>query len=334
MTRIAILDDYQNVATKLADWGSLGADVEVTSFNEFLQTDEDRLAKALAGYDVIVGMRERTRFPASQLEKLPDLKLMVTTGMRNLAWDMAKAKEMGITVCGTEGLAAPTVELTFALILEVMRGAGAESARMKAGQPWQTVMGRGLEGKTLGVLGLGRLGGRVAEVAQAFGMKVVAWSPNLTDTRCREVGARRVSKEDLLATADIVTIHLKLGDRSRRLVDAAALGMMKPGAVLINTSRGGLIDEDALVRVMTAGHLAGAGLDVTETEPLPADHPLRGLDRVILTPHILGHTIDLYTVMPDVLVENATRIMKGDLPTYVRNPDVVERWRQKLNDLN
>ncbi|WP_372023643.1 D-2-hydroxyacid dehydrogenase family protein [Tistrella mobilis] len=283
--RCAILDDYHDVATGFADWSAVEDRAALTVFHTGF-ADEEAVVAALAGFHIVCVMRERTPLPARVLERLPDLRLIVTTGMHNAAIDMEAAGAQGITVCGTEGLAAPTVELTFALILEVMRGAGAESARMKAGQPWQTVMGRGLEGKTLGVLGLGRLGGRVAEVAQAFGMKVVAWSPNLTDTRCREVGARRVSKEDLLATADIVTIHLKLGDRSRGLIDAAALGMMKPGAVLINTSRGPIVDEAALIDALSTGRLAGAGLDVYDREPLPADHPFRQLPTVVVSPHL------------------------------------------------
>lgn len=318
MTRIAILDDYQNVATKLADWNSLGPDVEVSSFNEFLQTDEDRLATALAGYDVIVGMRERTRFPASQLEKLPDLKLMVTTGMRNLAWDMAKAKEMGITVCGTNILPYPAFEQTWALIFAVTKEIPKEDRCMKAGG-WQESFPVGLREKTLGVMGLGKLGAQSAALGNALGMKVIAWSENLTEERAAECGATRVSKENLFRQADVVTIHVLLSDRSRGAVGAEEFALMKPTAYLVNTSRGPIVDEAALIDALQTNKIKGAGLDVYDQEPLPADHPLRKLDNTVLTGH-LGYVIqENYELMYSGAVEcikgwlagNPVRVLNG-----------------------
>ena len=285
MTRIAILDDYQNVALDLADWDSLGPDVEVTAFNEFLQTDEDRLAQALAGYDVVVGMRERTRFPASQLEKLPDLKMMVTTGMRNLAWDMDKAREMGIPVCGTSILPYPAFEQTWALIFAVTKEIPKEDRCMKAGG-WQESFPVGLREKTLGVIGLGKLGAQSAALGQALGMKVIAWSENLTEARAAECGVVRVSKENLFRQADVITIHVLLSDRTRGLVGADELALMKPSAYLVNTSRGPIVDEAALIDALKTNKIKGAGLDVFDVEPLPADHELRKLDNAVLTGHL------------------------------------------------
>lgn len=319
MTRIAILDDYQNVALELADWDSLGPDVEVTSFNEFLQTDEDRVAKALAGYDIVVGMRERTRFPASQLEKLPDLKMMVTTGMRNLAWDMKKARSMGITVCGTAILPYPAFEQTWALIFAVTKEIPKEDRCMKAGG-WQKSFPVGLRGKTLGVIGLGKLGAQSAALGNALGMKVVAWSENLTDARAAECGATRVSKEDLFKQSDVVTIHVLLSERTTGLVGAAELGLMKPSAYIVNTSRGPIIDEAALIAALKANKIKGAGIDVYDVEPLPADHDLRKLDNAVLTGHT-GYVIrENYEVMYPEAVECIKSWMAGS-PVRVLNAE-------------
>ena len=282
--RCAILDDYQNVALKLADWGKL-KDVEVKVFNEHLG-GADNVIKALKGFQIVSLMRERTPFPRAVIEALPDLKLLITTGARNASIDMAACAERGITVCGTGGFGNPTTGITFGLILELTRRIGWEHARLKAGAPWQVTLGADIEGKTLGVLGLGRLGARSAAVGKAFGMKVAAWSSNLTPERCKEVGVDYVSKEDLFRNSDFVTIHLQLSPRSRSLVTAAELGLMKPTAYLINTSRGPIVDEKALIAALNERRIAGAGLDVFDIEPLPLDHPFRHMDNVVITPHL------------------------------------------------
>jgi D-3-phosphoglycerate dehydrogenase len=282
--RCAILDDYQNVALKLADWGKL-KDVEVKVFNAHLG-GADNVIKALKGFQIVALMRERTPFPRAVIEALPDLKLLITTGARNASIDMAACAERGITVCGTGGFGNPTTGITFGLILELTRRIGWENARLKAGAPWQVTLGMDIEGKTLGVLGLGRLGGRSAAVGKAFGMKVIAWSANLTPERCKEAGADYVSKEELFRNSDFVTIHMQLSPRSRGLVTAAELGLMKPTAYLINTSRGPIVDEKALIAALSDGRIAGAGLDVFDVEPLPLDHPFRRMDNVVITPHL------------------------------------------------
>jgi len=282
--RCAILDDYQNVALKLADWGKL-KDVEVKVFNEHLG-GADNVIKALKGFQIVSLMRERTPFPRAVIEALPDLKLLITTGARNASIDMTACAERGITVCGTGGFGNPTTGITFGLILELTRRIGWEHARLKAGAPWQVTLGADIEGKTLGVLGLGRLGARSAAVGKAFGMKVAAWSSNLTPERCKEVGVDYVSKEDLFRNSDFVTIHLQLSPRSRSLVTAAELGLMKPTAYLINTSRGPIVDEKALIAALNERRIAGAGLDVFDIEPLPLDHPFRHMDNVVITPHL------------------------------------------------
>ena len=283
--RCAVLDDYQNVALKLADWSRVAGDAEVKVFNESLG-DTGQVAKALAGYAIVCLMRERTLFPRALFEKLPDLKLLVTTGMRNAAIDMAAAKDRGVLVCGTESAGHPTAELAVGLMIDLARKISFEDARMKAGEKWQATIGTDLNGKTLGILGLGKLGSRVAKVANAFGMKVVAWSQNLTAEKCKEAGAAYATKDDLLKQSDFITIHLVLSARSRGLIGENEIKLMKPSAFLINTSRGPIIDEAALVAALKAKTIAGAGLDVYDTEPLPTEHPLRKLPNVVLTPHL------------------------------------------------
>jgi D-3-phosphoglycerate dehydrogenase len=284
--RCAILDDYQNVALGLADWSKIQPDVEVKAFTEVVQRTNEQTIRDLQGYDIVVMMRERTRFPRQVIEGLPQLKLLITTGAYNASIDMKACQERGITVCGTGGFGNPTTGITFGLILELTRRIGWENARMKAGEPWQLTLGMDIEGKTLGVLGLGKLGARAAGVGKAFGMKVLAWSQNLTPERCKEVGVEYASKEDLLRNADFVTIHLVLGDRSRGLLGATEFGLMKKTAYLINTSRGPIVDEKALLTALNNKQIAGAGLDVFDVEPLPVDHPFRKLDNVVLTPHL------------------------------------------------
>jgi D-3-phosphoglycerate dehydrogenase len=283
--RCAILDDYQNVALKLADWSKIAPDVEVKVFNEHLGA-ADKVIKALQGFAIVVMMRERTPFPRQVIEALPELKLLITTGARNASIDMAACAERGIVVSGTGGFGNPTTGVTFGLILELTRRIGWENARLKAGAPWQVTLGQDIEGLTLGILGLGKLGARVATVGKAFGMKPIAWSQNLTPERCQELGVVYASKDDLFGTADVVTIHLQLSARTRGLVTAHELGLMKRTAYLINTSRGPIVDEKALLETLRNNRIAGAGLDVFDVEPLPLDHPLRRMDNVVITPHL------------------------------------------------
>ena len=288
--RIAILDDYQGVALSLADWSSL--DAETVVFTEPF-ADADEAVRAMAGFDVVVAMRERTRFPAEVLERLGDLRLLVSTGPRNAAIDLAAAQRLGITVCGTGYSASPTVELTWALILAAARNLPEEVASVRAGG-WQLSLGTGLDGKTLGLLGLGRIGSAVAAIGQAFGMHTIAWSQNLTAEKAAGHGVRAVSKEELFAESDVLSIHLVLSARSRGLVGAAELAAMKDTAILVNTSRGPIIDEKALIEALRDRRIAKAALDVYDTEPLPADHPLRSLSNAQLTPHIGYVSRELY----------------------------------------
>ncbi len=295
MPRVAILDDYQSVALGFADWSGVAERFEIEVLSEHI-ADPDELVEALAGVSVIVAMRERTRFPASTLARLPKLELLVTTGMANASIDLEAAAGVGVTVCGTGSAGNAMPELTIGMIIALLRNFAAEDAAIRAGR-WQHTVGVGLAGRTLGVLGLGRLGAPVARLAQAFGMEVIAWSPNLTAERAREHGARAVSKQELFAQSDVVTIHMPLSDRSRGIVGAAELALMRPSAYLINTSRGPLLDEGgALVDALAAGRIAGAGLDVYDTEPLPEAHPLRTMPRTLLLPHIGYVTGDAYEV--------------------------------------
>jgi D-3-phosphoglycerate dehydrogenase len=283
--RCAILDDYQDVALKVADWSKVSGDLDIKVFSEHLG-GRDNVIKALQGFEIICAMRERTAFPRTVIEQLPELKLLITTGLRNASIDVAAAKERGVVVCGTPSTGNPTSGVAIGLMLELTRRIGYENARMKAGVPWQSTIGTDLEGLTLGVLGLGKLGTRTARIAQAFGMKVVAWSQNLTPEKCNAAGVDYVSKQDLFRQADFVTVHLILSARTRGLVGAEELGLMKPSAYIINTSRGPIIDEAALLSALREKRIAGAGLDVFDVEPLPVDHPLRKMDNVVLTPHL------------------------------------------------
>ena len=285
MVRAAILDDYQNVAMAFADWSRIAKDVEIKVFNKPFGS-QDEAIKALQGFAVVVGMRERTPFPRKVVEALPDLKLLITTGARNNSFDIKACAERGVTVCGTGAAGSPTTGIAFGLMLELTRRIGFENARLKAGAPWQTTIGRDLEGLTLGILGLGKLGQRSAAVGKAFGMKTITWSQNLTEEKAKAAGADYVSKDDLFRNADFVTIHLVLSDRSRDLVGAKELGLMKKSAYLINTSRGPIVDEKALIAVLQSKSIAGAGLDVFDIEPLPLDHPFRKMDNVVITPHL------------------------------------------------
>ncbi|MCZ8518477.1 MULTISPECIES: D-2-hydroxyacid dehydrogenase family protein [Paenibacillus] len=284
--RCAILDDYQQLAHRLADWSALEDRVEVETFHEH-EENEDLLASRLERFEIIVIMRERTPFPASLFARLPRLKLLVTTGMRNASIDLAAASVHGVVVCGTPGHAEPTPELTWALILGLARHLVPEHQALRSNGPWQSTLGVDLSGKRLGLLGLGKVGSRVARVGLAFGMEVCAWSPNLTRERAEEEGVQlAASKEELLESSDFVSIHLVLGDRSRGLIGREELRRMRSTAYLINTSRAPIIDREALVEALQQGWIAGAGLDVYEQEPLPADDVFRSLPNVLTTPHL------------------------------------------------
>jgi phosphoglycerate dehydrogenase-like enzyme len=308
--RCAVLDDYQNVALKLADWSTLSADVEVKIFNEALG-NEANVARALADFEIVCAMRERTPFPRALVQKLPKLKLLITTGMRNASIDVAAAKERGITVCGTPGTGNPTSAIAFALILELARHVGYESARMRAGVLWQSTIGPDLEGLTLGVLGLGKLGTRTAQIARAFGMNVIAWSQNLTAEKCVAAGVAYAGKDDLLRQSDFISIHLVLSERTRGLVGARELALMKPSAYLINTSRGPIVDEAALIAALSEKKIAGAGLDVFDTEPLPLDHPFRKMDNVVITPHLGYVSVQNYRTFYGGIVEDIRAFLDG-----------------------
>ena len=312
MTRVAVLDDYQGVALEMADWSSLqdgpnGVEVDVFSDHS---SDEDDVAERLRPYDAVVAMRERTPFRRGLLERLPNLRLLVTTGMRNASIDVGAATDNGVTVCGTNGLPYPTAELTWGLILALARKVPTEDRATREGH-WQVTMGEGLQGKTLGVLGLGNLGSQVATVGVAFGMRVIAWSQNLTAERASQFGAGLVSKEDLLRSSDILTIHTILSRRTRGLIGADELAMMKRSAYLVNTSRGPIVDEEALIAALRSGAIAGAGLDVFDVEPLPLDHPLRSLPNTVLTPHMGYVTSETYRIFYSDAVEDIRAFLVG-----------------------
>ncbi|XVU28889.1 D-2-hydroxyacid dehydrogenase family protein [Actinoplanes sp. CA-054009] len=309
--KIVVLDDYQRVAREYGPFDTLGADVEV--LHEHL-ADQDELADALRGAEVVVAMRERTAFPASLLAQLPDLRLLVTTGMANAAIDLSAAAERGVTVTGTQMYASAkssnTAELTWALILAVRRHVVVEDRALRDGR-WQTTVGTDLAGSTLGVLGLGRLGVQIARIGQAFDMRVIAWSQNLTPERAEEAGVAYVGKDQLFAESDVLTVHLKLSDRTKKIVGAAELAAMKPTSVLVNTSRGPIVDQGALVAALTARTIAGAGLDVYDEEPLPVGNPLRGAPNTVLLPH-LGYVTEAgLRTMYEQVVENIAAWREG-----------------------
>ena len=286
---VAVLDDYQGVARELADWKSLGDDVYVRFFHDHVES-EDELVQRLEQFEVIAIMRERTPFPRSLIEKLPRLKLVVTTGKRNAALDVAACKARGITVCGTAGSAGSTVELAWGLIIAVARGIPREDLGLRHGR-WQIAVGMELRGKTLGVLGLGRLGTQVAQIGRAFGMHVIAWSQNLTAERAQAGGAELVTKRQLFERSDVITVHLVLSDRTRRIVSNQELAWMKPTAYLVNTSRGPIVDTAALIEALHSSTIAGAALDVYDREPLSPDDPILHAPNTVLTPH-LGYVAD------------------------------------------
>ena len=309
MFKVAILDDYQRVARSLADWDSLRPRAQVEFFHDNL-VDLPPLAGRLQSFEAVVAMRERTPFPRALFERLPNLRLLVTAGMRNASIDLAAATEHGVLVTGTETLATPTAELTWTLILGLSRNLVHEANGMRSGQ-WQTTVGHGIGGKTLGVLGLGKLGSRVAAIAKAFGMQVLAWSQNLTPERASEAGAVYATKEKLLETSDIITIHLVLSERTRNLIGAPELARMKPTALLVNTSRGPIVNETALLEALAKHRIAGAALDVYDQEPLAADHPLRKAENLLLTPHLGYVTEENYRMIYGCAVEDIRSFLDG-----------------------
>ncbi|WP_326621156.1 D-2-hydroxyacid dehydrogenase family protein [Streptomyces anulatus] len=309
--RCAVIDDFQSVATTVVDWSPVTADVEVVSFTEHLAT-EDEAAAALAGFDIVVTLRERVPFPADLFARLPRLRLLVASGMRNSVIDFDAAKRHGVTVCGTASSSTPPVELTWALLLGLARGIVPEAEALRTDGPWQSTLGADLHGRTLGLLGLGKIGGRVAQVGRAFGMDVLAWSQNLTKERTDEVGATlAASKEDLLASSDFVSVHLALGDRTRGLIGAAELALMRPTAYLVNTSRAAIVDTDALLAALRAGAMAGAATDVFDIEPLPAGHPVRTTPRLLATPHLGYVSRANYETYYGQAVENIRAFLDG-----------------------
>ncbi|MFC8699212.1 D-2-hydroxyacid dehydrogenase family protein [Streptomyces parvus] len=284
--RCAVIEDFQSVATTVVDWSPVTDDVEIVTYAEHLAT-VDEAATALEGFDIVVTLRERVPFPAELFARLPRLRLLVASGMRNSVIDFDAARRHGVEVCGTASSSTPPVELTWALLLGLARGIVPEAEALRTGGPWQSTLGADLHGRTLGLLGLGKIGGRVAQVGLAFGMDVVAWSRNLTKERADEAGVRlAASREELLAESDFVSVHLALGERTRGLIGAAELARMRPTAYLINTSRAAIVDTDALLAALDAGTIAGAATDVFDVEPLPADDPVRSAPRLLATPHL------------------------------------------------
>jgi len=306
---VAILDDFQDVTRTLADWGRLPPHVSVSIFNEHFEAEE--LIRRIAPFDVLVITRERTPFPRDVIEQLPNLKLLVTAGSRNLGIDLAACRESGVLVCGTEAGSSPTAELAWGLILSVARHIAEEDRALRSGR-WQSTIGFALKGKILGVLGLGRLGSQMARIGQAFGMKIIAWSQNLTPERAAEAGVTRVEKSDLFRMADVLTIHLLLSERTRGLVGRNELALMKPSAILVNTARAAILDEAALIAALTEGRLAGAGLDVYGREPLPPDAPILKAPHTVLTPHLGYVTRETYGIYFPQALEDIEAWLRGE----------------------
>ncbi|MGW9304961.1 D-2-hydroxyacid dehydrogenase family protein [Streptomyces cyaneofuscatus] len=310
--RCAVIEDFQSAATTVADWSSVTADVDVVTFTEHLGGTEE-VAAALDEFDIVVTLRERVPFPAEVFARLPRLRLLIASGMRNSVIDFAAAEQHGVTVCGTASSSTPPVELTWALLLGLARSIVPEANGLRADGPWQSTLGADLHGRTLGLLGLGKIGSRVAQVGRAFGMEVVAWSQNLTEERTKEVGtALAASREELLEAADFVSVHLALSERTRGLIGAAELARMRPTAYLVNTSRAAIVDQDALLAALRAGTIAGAGIDVFDTEPLPAGHPMRTAPRLLATPHLGYVSRANYATYYGQAVENIRAFLDGE----------------------
>ncbi|MET7501168.1 D-2-hydroxyacid dehydrogenase family protein [Streptomyces microflavus] len=310
--RCAVIEDFQSAATTVADWSSVTADVDVVTFTEHLGSTGE-VAAALAEFDIVVTLRERVPFPAEVFARLPRLRLLIASGMRNSVIDFAAAERHGVTVCGTASSSTPPVELTWALLLGLARSIVPEANGLRADGPWQSTVGADLHGRTLGLLGLGKIGSRIAQVGRAFGMEVVAWSQNLTEERTQEVGtALAASKEELLEAGDFVSVHLALSERTRGLIGAAELARMRPTAYLVNTSRAAIVDQDALLAALHAGTIAGAGLDVFDVEPLPAGHPMRTAPRLLATPHLGYVSRANYATYYGQAVENIRAFLDGE----------------------
>jgi phosphoglycerate dehydrogenase-like enzyme len=322
--RIAILDDYQQVALRMADWSTIPGATEITAFREQYKT-VTQLKTSLKNFNVIVAMRERTIFSRELLVQLPDLRLLVTTGMRNASIDLPSATELGIPVCGTRGGGPATSELAWGLILSLLRHIPQEYAAVREGK-WQSTLGVELQGKTLGLLGLGNLGSHMAVIGKAFGMSIIAWSQNLIPEKATESGARLVTMDELFSNSDILSVHLQLSDRTRGLVGTQELALMKPSAYFINTSRGPIVDRSALIKAIESRTIAGAGFDVYNEEPLLPDDPIRKLDNVILTPHLGFVTRETYTVFYRDAVEDI-QAYTNNQPIRLLNPDVLNRIR-------
>ncbi len=320
--KVAVLDDYQSVAEGMADWASLPAGIDVTFFSDHL-ADEDALAGRLADFDIVMGMRERTAFPRSLLERLPALRCLITTGARNASFDVDAATDLGITVCGTPGAGEGPTELTWGLILGMLRQIPQEDRATREQGKWGIHVGASLQGKTLALLGLGHIGSLVARVGNAFDMRVIAWSQNLTAERAAECNATLVDKDTLFAEGDVVSVHVRLSERTVGLVGAHEIGLMKPTAILVNISRGPIVDEMALVDALQRRAIGGAALDTFDVEPLPAGHPFLTLDNTLITPHVGYVTDDGYRAFYAGVVENIRAFAAGE-PVRVINPEVLQ----------
>ncbi|MEC9287087.1 MAG: D-2-hydroxyacid dehydrogenase family protein [Chloroflexota bacterium] len=318
---VAILDDYQAVAQQMADWSQLPPGINVQFFHDHI-ADEDALVDRLKNFQVVMGMRERTPFPRSVLDRLPELRLLVTAGMGNAVFDIPAATELGIVVTGTGGVGEGPTELTWGLILALARRIPQEDRLTREGN-WGTTVGIGLKDKTLGLLGLGHIGSLVGKVGAALGMNIIAWSQNLTPERAAECGATLVDKDTLFKESDVLSVHVQLSDRTRGLVGAKELSLMKPTSYLINISRGPIVDELSLIQALTSGSIAGAGLDTFDIEPLPTNHPLLGLSNTVITPHLGYVTEDGYRVRYTQVVEDIRAFISGE-SIRVLNPQVLE----------
>ena len=318
---VAILDDYQAVAQQMADWSQLPPGINVQFFHDHI-ADEDSLVDRLKNFQVVMGMRERTPFPRSVLDRLPELRLLVTAGMGNAVFDIPAATVLGIVVTGTGGVGEGPTELTWGLILALARRIPQEDRLTREGN-WGTTVGIGLKDKTLGLLGLGHIGSLVGKVGAALGMNIIAWSQNLTPERAAECGATLVDKDTLFKESDVLSVHVQLSDRTRGLVGAKELSLMKPTSYLINISRGPIVDELSLIQALTSGSIAGAGLDTFDIEPLPTNHPLLGLSNTVITPHLGYVTEDGYRVRYTQVVEDIRAFISGE-SIRVLNPQVLE----------
>lgn len=316
--KVALLDDYQNVALRMADWASLAPRVSVTAFADHID-DIDSLAQRLESFDVVVLMRERTKVPRELIARLPNLKLLITAAMWNASVDMDAAAEHGVQVCGTDDLPTPAAEMALGLMLALARAIPQEERAIRAGR-WQTTLGIGLNGKTLGVIGLGNLGRQMAGYGNVLGMNVLAWSKNLTDEAARAAGAQRVELDTLLAQSDVVSIHLKLSDRTRGLLGERELALMKPGAYLVNTARGPIVDEAALVAALRGHRIGGAALDVFDIEPMTPGHPLLALDNVVLAPHVGYVTQENYRLIYGGALEDIAAFLNGQVVRPLNEP--------------